>query len=99
MSSDPNPMKGINKYGFTLTDEEIAAGVHRGKVGRAWEHTGRLQQDPRFVPCGGWALAIRGWELIRGARCSVGRVLVLSRSDRAARPFRRLAALPPIVQG
>ncbi len=45
MSSDPNPMKGINKYGFTLTDEEIAAGVHRGKVGRAWSHTGQLQQD------------------------------------------------------
>jgi SAM-dependent methyltransferase len=45
MSSDPNPMKGVNKYGFTLSDEEIAAGVHRSKVGRAWEHTGQLQHD------------------------------------------------------
>ena len=45
MSSDPNPMQGINKYGFTLTDEEIAAGVHRGKVGRDWEGTGKLQYE------------------------------------------------------
>jgi SAM-dependent methyltransferase len=45
MGSDPNPMQGINKYGFTLSDEEIAAGVHRSKVGRAWGHTGQLQHD------------------------------------------------------
>jgi SAM-dependent methyltransferase len=38
-------MQGINKYGFTLTDEQIAAGVHRGKVGRAWAGTGKLQQE------------------------------------------------------
>src|SRR5829696_413187 len=45
MSPDANPMQGINKYGFTLTDEQIAAGVHRGKVGRDWEGTGKLQQE------------------------------------------------------
>ena len=45
MGSEPHSMKGINKYGFTLTDEQIAAGEHRGKVGRAWEHTGRLQHE------------------------------------------------------
>jgi SAM-dependent methyltransferase len=45
MGSEQNPMRGINKYGFTLTDEQIAAEVHRGKVGRDWEGTGRLQLE------------------------------------------------------
>jgi SAM-dependent methyltransferase len=45
MSPEQNPMAGINKYGFTLTDEQIAAGAHRGKVGRDWEGTGRLQHE------------------------------------------------------
>jgi hypothetical protein len=38
-------MRGVNQYAFTLTDEEIAAGVHRERVGRAREYTGKLQQD------------------------------------------------------
>jgi predicted O-methyltransferase YrrM len=38
-------MEGINRYGFTLTDEQIAGGGHRGRVGRGWERTGRLQHD------------------------------------------------------
>jgi SAM-dependent methyltransferase len=44
-SSDRTPVEGINKYNFTLSDEEIAAGVHRKKVGRAWRYTARLQHD------------------------------------------------------
>jgi SAM-dependent methyltransferase len=34
-----------NAYGRELTDEEIAAGVHRGQVGGLWEELGRLQLD------------------------------------------------------
>ena len=45
MSPEQNSMQGINKYGFTLTDDEIAAGVHRGKVGPDWVGTGKLQRE------------------------------------------------------
>lgn len=38
-------MHGINTYGFRLSDEEIAAGVHRAKVGGEWETIGSLQHD------------------------------------------------------
>jgi len=40
-----SPDQGINKYGFKLTDEEIAAGEHRGKVGRHWSRDAQLQHD------------------------------------------------------
>lgn len=42
---EQDPLQGINRYGFTLTDEQIAAGVHRGKVGRGWDETGKLQEQ------------------------------------------------------
>lgn len=45
MSRKRKPMKGINQYGFKLTDEQIAAGEHRGRVGRGWERTGKLLKE------------------------------------------------------
>ena len=40
-----SPDQDINKYGFELTDEQIAAGEHRGKVGRHWSRDAQLQLD------------------------------------------------------
>jgi SAM-dependent methyltransferase len=38
-----NKTFAVNKYEFDLTDEEIAAGVHRRRVGGKWEKIGRHQ--------------------------------------------------------
>lgn len=38
-------MTGINTYASNLSDEEIAAGKHRGHVGGAWDQIGKLQFD------------------------------------------------------
>jgi SAM-dependent methyltransferase len=48
-SSDAQPMSaavaGINTYDFSLSDQQIARGVHRKRVGAMWDQIGKHQFD------------------------------------------------------
>lgn len=43
--NDQHAMHGINDYWRQLSDDELAAGEHRGMIGGLWEEIGRLQLE------------------------------------------------------